>query len=78
MAASPQLRADLARAVLLVEEAQTTDADRAADGHPVDDGSTTDAPLEPEHPSTPTLRDRIRAERERLQAVIDTKGARRG
>ena len=73
--ADPNLRADFARAVLL-EDTQTTDADRAALEHPDDDGSSTDAPLD-EHPSTP-LHDRIRAERDRLRDALNAKEFRRG
>lgn len=78
----PDQRRTLARAVFMADLAERTTDDpqttAAPTGTPPSDDArdSTDDPTG-EHPSIPTLRDRIRAERERLQAVINTKGARR-
>lgn len=83
----PDQRRTLARAVFMADLAERGDLPQHDDdpqptadspgASPSDDarGSTDDAPGE--HPSTPTLRDRIRTERELLQDALNTKGARR-
>jgi HK97 family phage prohead protease len=77
----PKFARDVADALILrgLDITKTTDADRAADGHSGADGSITDEPPAGHSAPTPTLRERIRAERELLQDTLYTrKETRRG
>lgn len=84
----PDQRKTLARAVFMADLAERGDLPQNDDDPQTTAAATGDTPPQGarastddptgEHPSKPTLRDRISAERHAIQAALDKKGTRRG